>query len=223
MLNEIKILQEYGQQTIIFYDELFIVNRGRVLEFCRKLKEQCPGLRWSCLARADSMDEELMKELAGSGCFMISYGIESGSPNVQQKTHKNLTRESIEKTIALSVKYFEYVQAFFMWGFPFETMDDFYETIDLIDVTTKMGAVPDVNFLAPMPLSPLYKENKESLEFSKKLYLDTHPHIPAHHPVVDLIASYPTVFPSYYVWNPELMAEKFAVARKFNIHMPLMR
>ncbi len=221
IIEEIKLLKyEYGQNAITFYDELFTFNRKRVLEFCRKLKEENLNIQWSCLARIDSMDETLMQGMAENGCNMVSYGVESGSNKVQQAMRKRLTREKIKEMISLSLKYFEYIQTFFVWGFPFETMADFQETMDLIACVSELGTYPTVGYLAPFPFSRLYQENKEGLRFSRKIYLDSHANTDTE--VVDLIERYPTVFPGFYVWESSLMEEKYEVAKQLGLNTPFL-
>ena len=221
VIEEIKLLkQAYGQDTITFYDELFTFSRDRVLEFCRRLKNENLDIRWSCLARIDSMDEHLMQSMADSGCNMVSYGVESGSDKVQQAMKKRLTRQKIEEIISLSVKYFEYIQTFFVWGFPFETMADFQDTMELIAFVSELGTNPTVGYLAPFPLSRLCRENRESLRFSRKIYLDSHAN--KGREMTDLIEGYPTVFPGFYVWESALMEEKYEAAKRLGLNTPFL-
>ena len=59
----------------------------------------------------------------------IFYGIESGSDKVLKIIRKKFNSETAFKTLIKSKKYFDEVIASFIWGWPFATMNDFYETL----------------------------------------------------------------------------------------------
>ncbi len=221
IIREIRVLvRDFGQTAITFYDELFTFSRERVMAFCDALEKEELCIDWSCLARIDSMDEPLMKRMAQSGCSMVSYGVESGSDRVQRLMKKGLNRARIEEVIGLSAKHFKYIQTFFVWGFPFETMEDFYRTMDLVDLVTRMGTNPTVGYLAPFPLSRLYREHRGTLRFSEKIFRDSHAH--ADPEAAKLIESYPNVFPGFYVWETELMEEKYEAAERLGLNTPFL-
>jgi radical SAM superfamily enzyme YgiQ (UPF0313 family) len=221
MIRELKVLvHDYGQAAITFYDELFTFSRQRVYDFCDALEREGLAIEWSCLARVDSMDEALMERMASSGCTMVSYGVESGSDSVQRRMKKGLRRDRIESIMELSLNYFNYIQTFFVWGFPFETMEDFQATMDLVELVSRLGTNPTVGYLAPFPMSRLYRDNRATLRFSEKIFSDSHPHTPPE--AKALIKGHPTVFPGFYVWESELMEEKYEAAKRLGMNTPFL-
>ncbi len=181
-------------KKIQLYDETFTLDKKWVLEFCLRLKDEGLDIQWSVMTRVDLMDEQLMAAMAGSGCFMVLYGIESGSDDVLGKMGKTYKIEEAKKKIRQSLAYF-WVWTPVIWGFPFETMEDFHLTLRFVDEVAAAGAVPLLYQLAPFPMSPLYAQYRETLEFSRQLYESCHL---VHNPeVMGLIESFPMLFSGF--------------------------
>ncbi len=148
-------------------DDTFCLNRKRTLEFCRLTRPL--GLKWSCLSRIDTIDEELLGEMADAGCDAIFFGIESGSEKVLSRIKKTFRiQEALEK-VEVSTRYFSKVVTSFIWGFPFESVDDFRLTLISMISAWQSGARVGLKLLSPMPLSELGIEYKDRLEFSESL------------------------------------------------------
>ena len=68
--------------------------------------------------------------------------------------------EDVEPVIAYSAEIFDFVEASFIWGYPFEELDDFKMTLDLAGRVSRWA--PGVNVqlhrLSPLPNSPIYRE-----------------------------------------------------------------
>ena len=62
------------------YDDIFELNRDRVLRICQLLQEKKLDLTWAPQCRPDRMDPELLVEMKKAGCSRILYGCESASP-----------------------------------------------------------------------------------------------------------------------------------------------
>jgi radical SAM superfamily enzyme YgiQ (UPF0313 family) len=211
VLAEVRLLKEaYHQELVTLFDETFPISRRRVMEFCRGLKEAKLDVRWTCSARISPMSEELLREMKDANCFMVFYGVESGSDRVLKRTKKGYSRQQAEQVIDTSLKYL-FVNSFFMWGFPFETMADFYETLAFVDQTAKKGVIPVVHIVNSLPLSELYIQYKDRLKFSRELYEDSL--LMRHAEIVALIERYPRVFPGFYHCDP-LILKKYRIAKQ---------
>ena len=66
-----------------------------------------------------------------------------------------------------AIDIFPRVDAFFVWGFPFETMDDFNQSLMQMVSFRMMGARILPSLLSLLPQTPLYEEwsQKATLEF----------------------------------------------------------
>ena len=170
VISEIKMLHhQYGVKSIHINDDTFVLSREWVFNFCNHLKSENLDITWRCLGRINLMDEDLLSVMADAGCTGIQYGIESGSDRILNLIGKQITVQQIKKVMEMSVDHIEAVSSSFIWGFPFETMDDLYETIFLMGIMADMGCHIKFFSLSPLPLSPLYKKYSSNLKFDEKL------------------------------------------------------
>ncbi|MFY9401854.1 MAG: radical SAM protein [Candidatus Omnitrophota bacterium] len=92
----------YGIRDFVFGDNFFTLSKKRVMEICRLILKKRLKIKWSCMTRSDSVDKEMLKAMSAAGCFEISYGVESGSEEIQNRIGKRLdllkTREAFEQT-----------------------------------------------------------------------------------------------------------------------------
>ena len=149
-------------------DDNFACHRARVLEFCRLLRESGLGLEWWCYARIDSMDEELLEAMAEAGCQLIEFGIESGSDRVLQRVGKGFSISRAEEVVRRSLRYVS-VQISYIWGYPFETLEDFDLTLSSLSRLLQAAdhgneVLPYLFRLSPMPGTPLFRRYGESIE-----------------------------------------------------------
>lgn len=94
IIEEMKILWErYGVNCYFFEDELFVLSKRRLNEFELQLKESGLKIKFSCNARVDIFDEEIVEILKRSGCQFINIGFESSSDRVLKLMRKNTTVE----------------------------------------------------------------------------------------------------------------------------------
>ena len=81
LVSELKCLNSaYNITKFSLQHDLFTVNRRKVLEFCEEVRP-CSFV-WTCSARIDCVDSELLREMARSGCRGIYFGVETGSSNL---------------------------------------------------------------------------------------------------------------------------------------------
>ncbi|MCE9620090.1 MAG: NUDIX domain-containing protein [Planctomycetes bacterium] len=102
VLEEIeRLVQHYSASDIYFADDTFTLNRNRILKLCSLLLLRRIRVRWSCLTRADCVDEELLVQMAAAGCVQISFGLESANDRVLDDVKKNLSMSDVSTALAL--------------------------------------------------------------------------------------------------------------------------
>lgn len=132
IVKEMKyLIKKYPQvRSFLFYDDNFTLSKDRVIKFCNLLiKEGLNKYSWDCLGRADQVTEEMLLLMEKAGCKKISYGIESGSPEILKTINKRLNLETARKTIQLTKKIGIEALAFMMIGNPGETRQTIKESI----------------------------------------------------------------------------------------------
>ena len=165
-IAEIELLRDrYGRKSVAIVDDTFVLNRDRVRAFCKMLLERRTGIRWGCFARVNLMTPSLVELMAEAGCEAVFYGIDSGAESVLERTVKKVHAADVMPVLRLSARYFDKIEASFIWGYPFETLADFRDTMQLAAEASSLA--PRVNvqihMLSPLPMSPIYREFSDSL------------------------------------------------------------
>jgi acetyltransferase-like isoleucine patch superfamily enzyme len=88
IMEELWKLKQLGMNNIHMYADLFTVNRDQVMGLCKLMIEQNINIRWTCNSRVDYVDEELLTMMGKAGCWLISWGIESGNEQILKHARK---------------------------------------------------------------------------------------------------------------------------------------
>ncbi|MDR0303649.1 MAG: B12-binding domain-containing radical SAM protein [Chitinispirillales bacterium] len=157
--------QNFGIKHIMFYDDLFTLNRERVSKLCKLLRTKTPKITFNCIVRIGHIDKELIAELKSAGCWMVHCGIESGDQETLNKHKENLSLEQIRNDVEMLHKSGLWVKGLFMMGFPSETEESFRKTIDFAVSLPLKDA--NLTSFTPYPGAPVYCEIEEHGEFDK--------------------------------------------------------
>lgn len=131
-LQEIDVLvKQFGVREILFKDSDFLIKKKNVLELCKKLKAKKYDLIWSCNARVDEIDEEIVEAMKKAGCTMITLGVESGNQQILDALNKDITVAQAETACALIKKSGIKCTVNFMFGNPGETEETIEESLSL--------------------------------------------------------------------------------------------
>lgn len=122
-----QLIEEYSIKTFSIYDELFSLNKTRVMEFCKQAEPL--GIKFLCQLRVDQVDDEMLDAMKKAGCIEISYGIESGSNVVLDSMQKKINAEQLEYALGLTKKHKIGIQGNFLFGDPAETENTLQESI----------------------------------------------------------------------------------------------
>lgn len=122
--------RKYKIQEIEFFDADFTLDKKRVIDICKGIKKRGIDIFWTCRARIDQIDEELLDEMKSAGCVRIYYGIECGNQSVLSKISKDITLEQVRQIINLTRKKGMLALGFFLIGAPGDTLDSIKETIN---------------------------------------------------------------------------------------------
>lgn len=131
VIEEIKYVRdEFGLSSLMIYDDLFILDKKWLKIFLKIYKKEI-NLPFQCEVRADSIDEEVAKQLKEAGCTAIALGVESGNESIRNNIlNKNLSDDCIINSCRLIKKYKIYLKTYNMVGIPDETIDDIFKTIE---------------------------------------------------------------------------------------------
>jgi len=173
IVDEMEFLhREAGVDLFLFQDEFFVSGKKQVMKFCRELTGRGLNVQWKAFGRVNLVDEEMMRAMADCGCVELRFGIESGSDRVLAAIKKGFTAAETLDVVPKAVEFFPRVDAFFVWGFPFETMEDFNQSLFQMVSFRMMGARILPSLLSLLPQTEVYREwsGKAPLEFCPYLF-----------------------------------------------------
>ncbi len=167
VLGEVEMLAKKGYKAIAFIDDLFIMGKQRTIDICRGLKEF--SLMWGCSTRANTIDNEVVRAMAESGCKYIGLGIESFDKKILDDIKKELDVECIKPAIETIKKYGIKVKINVLLGASrFESKDTIAYTMKKV----KELKVDQVMYgiANPFPGTELYSLAKKNSWFAKGDY-----------------------------------------------------
>lgn len=157
VVAEIRTLKEqFGCSHIMFWDDTLTISEDTVRKYCDAIIESGLRITWKGATRADLLNPELVRHLRRAGCVKMEIGVESGSERIRERIKKDVTDEQIRGAFNLLAQHGIGSGAFFMAGFPEETLDDIMQTWELM----KRLNVDEMafNILDPMPGSDEYEK-----------------------------------------------------------------
>lgn len=125
-------VNKYGIKEIEFYDETFTVNRKKMNRFLDLVEEKGLKFYWSVRTRVDCVDKELLNRMARNGCIRVNFGIESGDEDVLRAINRNMSIDTIRKSVKWSKEAGIMTFGFFMIGLPQDTKESIEKTLNLM-------------------------------------------------------------------------------------------
>jgi radical SAM superfamily enzyme YgiQ (UPF0313 family) len=148
VLDEIEKIIGYGFERINIADDLFTSDKERVREICTGIKERCLKFKWSAFARVDTVNQEIFDQMAGAGCDSVSFGVETGNPEMLKRIKKGIKLEQVGSAVKMCQQAGMIAHASFIIGLPGETKDTLQETEKF---AKSMNAIYGYHYLAPFP------------------------------------------------------------------------
>jgi anaerobic magnesium-protoporphyrin IX monomethyl ester cyclase len=160
VLAEIEQLVSLGVRDIHMYADLFTLNRDHVMGICREILSRGLKVRWTCNSRVDFVDKEMLQAMARAGCWMISWGIESGDAEMLRRMHKGITTDQVEWALRSAKQAGIMNWGYFIIGLPGETEESIRRTIDFAKRLPLDLAL--FHIAAPHPGTPFFFEVLEN-------------------------------------------------------------
>jgi radical SAM superfamily enzyme YgiQ (UPF0313 family) len=165
-LDHIASKEYFKHKRLRFWDENFFVDINRAKKIIDGMLERNFNMPWETTIRANyvkegMVDDELLAKLKKTGCYLLSFGAESGSPRILAKIKKDITPDEVVNSAKMCLKHNIIPQYSFMIGLPGETKEDMKLTLKLIDKLIELSDKVQIlgpQAFRPYPGSPLYEE-----------------------------------------------------------------
>jgi radical SAM superfamily enzyme YgiQ (UPF0313 family) len=156
ILQEMWVLHDLGIHNIHMYADLFTINREQVMEMCQRIIDEGLKVRWTCNSRVDYVDEEMLQMMAKAGCWMISWGIESGNEQILKRAAKGADPKKAKRALTWAKQAGIKNWGYFIIGLPGETVYTIRQTIDFAKSLPVDLAL--FHIAAPYPGTPFFFE-----------------------------------------------------------------
>jgi radical SAM superfamily enzyme YgiQ (UPF0313 family) len=143
---------------MILYDDLFTLQKERVVEICQGILDRGLKFEWKCEGRVDRVDEEMLRWLKRAGCSLIAYGVESGNQKGLDYLQKGINLRQIRQAFEWTRKAGIRPMAYFILGIPVETFEEGLKTIQFSRKLNPEYA--QFSILSPFRGTKLFEEAK---------------------------------------------------------------
>ncbi|MFH1980691.1 MAG: radical SAM protein [Pseudomonadota bacterium] len=155
-VDQLERLVGRGQRFFYFSDDTFTLQRRRVMDVCREIRSRKLDIQWAAISRVDRVDEELLRAMRLAGCTQISFGVESGSPQIRRLLGKPVTDAQIQDAFEMTARTGILTRAYFIYGCPGENDDTIAQTLVLMDRIKPLSTI--FYILSLFPGTRLYRD-----------------------------------------------------------------
>ena len=199
VVDEIEMLvNSFGAKEIAFYDDSMSVDKQRMKNICREIIRRKLDIRWSPpngIAHW-TLDKEMLVLMKKSGCYRITFGIESGDLETRRWVGKPYDLNQAKELTMFANNIGYWTTATNIIGFPYERKDQVLKTLDyaidsdvdialffrlglrpgapVYDIFKKEGWLPKnlkVLFTENLSLDTKYLKGKEIIQLQQEMYM----------------------------------------------------
>lgn len=169
-VDQLELLYKKGITFFYFSDDIFTINKDRVLRICKEILKRDLKIVWVAISRVNYVNEEILYWMRKAGCIQISYGVESGSEKIRNRMlNKNISTDDIRSAFAMTTKFGILARAYFIYGSPGESWETIEETIDLIREIKPLSII--FYILDIFPGTALYSDFKRRSGITDDIWL----------------------------------------------------
>jgi len=124
-------VKKYKIDNFFLRADTFTIDKEWVINISKEILNRNLKIKWVANSRVKPIDEEMLIWMKKSGCYLIAFGLESGSEKSLDLMKKGVTIEDNINAVKLAKKVGLKVYSFFIIGFPWEDREDILKTIEL--------------------------------------------------------------------------------------------
>lgn len=124
------LVKEKGFRSVYFDDDTMNIDRRRMAELAGEIKRRALNVPWAMMARADLMEEDILKHLFSAGLAAVKYGVESADQQLVDRINKKLDLKKLERMVRFTKSLGIKTHLTFTFGLPGETQETIQKTIE---------------------------------------------------------------------------------------------
>ena len=150
---EIEQIRHFGYDSLWIADDNFTLDLSYLTKFCQRMASK--QMYWSCLSRVTGINAETTRMMKEAGCKRVYLGLETGDQSTLDLMNKKASLEEGIKAVHQFRNAGIEVAAFFIVGYPGETVRSIEKTFKLA-LTLPLDAI-SFNVPYPLPGSNLFE------------------------------------------------------------------
>lgn len=151
VVDELAYLHRLDFKQINIVDDLFTASKDHCLAVCHEIRKRNLEVRWTSFSRVDTISRELLIEMKKAGCYAVSFGVETGNPDILKTIKKKITIEKVIEAANLCREVGMDVHFSFILGLPGETPETLQQTAAFSEKLSGIVGSCGFHLLAPFP------------------------------------------------------------------------
>ncbi len=201
VVDELEYLNRLNFTQINIADDLFTANKKHCTAVCDEIIKRGLELKWTSFARVDTISEDLLRKMKSAGCSGVSFGIESGNPEILRRIKKGITPEQVIEAVELCRRTDISAHGSFLLGLPGESAATLRETQVFGQRLKKMGLIYGFHLLAPF-LGTEIREKRD--HYGIRILTDDWSQYHANHAIVETVGATPQMLDDIAIkWETE--------------------
>ena len=205
----------YACKNFDVFDEALFLNDWLRHEFCQLLLDLSIDLRWRCYGTIAPLEIASMKNMAKAGCHTVFFTVGSGSDEILAKLNCAYTSKDAVELLVAATNYFESVYCYVLFGYPYEDINAFYDTLLFATLLAEKGVNTTFKLASPFGMAPFYNDSDETPfhfvpQFVEQM-LEGFSEKQLPHNAIDMIKAYPTIFPEFHTVDIDNIQRKLAM------------
>ena len=163
VVDELAYLSTLDFHQINIADDLFTASKKHCLAVCDEIIRRQLKFQWTSFARVDTVSRPVLERMKQAGCSAVSFGVETGSPEVLTTIKKGITLDQVVQAVNMCNEVGVTPQASFILGLPGETLQTLRQTVAFAEQLKNMGVLHGYHLLAPFPGTDV-RENSQNYD-----------------------------------------------------------
>lgn len=165
VVDELEYLNKtYNIKDFFFADDTFTASAKHCIDICHEIRRRKLNIHWEAEARANTVTDHVVCEMAKAGCRHVQIGAESGDNDILKIIGKNVTTDTIENAVMTFLQHGITTVCSFILGNPKENVETVDKTIKFavhLKNLTSGHSSCKFSFLTPLPGTPVYERRDE--------------------------------------------------------------
>ncbi len=151
IVDELAYLSTLDFHQVNIADDLFTASKKHCMAVCDEILQRQLKIQWTSFARVDTVSRPVLERMKQAGCTAVSFGVESGSPEILTTIKKGITLDQVIDAVTMCNDVGVTPQASFILGLPGETLQTLQQTVAFAERLKNMGVLHGYHLLAPFP------------------------------------------------------------------------